>query len=111
MGIAGAPSFAAEPLKYSVQPVAEKKIKQLPAGPLYWRVENFPTVEQAKAAVSRALHLLQPGDSFQLISFSINASRLGQAPLEATPENAEQGLQYLNSLRGEGGTMMIESRM
>ena len=44
-------------------------------------------IEQAKAAVQRGLRLLQPGDSFQLISFSINASRLGDAPLAATPEN------------------------
>ena len=65
-------------------------------------------IEQAKAAVRRGLDLLQPGDSFQLISFSMRASRLGHAPLEATPENVQQGLQYLNSLRGEGGTMMIE---
>jgi Ca-activated chloride channel homolog len=65
-------------------------------------------IEQAKAAVRRGLRLLQPGDSFQLISFSINASRLGRAPLEATPENVQRGLQYLNSLQGEGGTMMIE---
>jgi Ca-activated chloride channel family protein len=65
-------------------------------------------IEQAKAAVRRGLRLLQPGDSFQLISFSINASRLGHAPLEATPENVQRGLQYLNSLQSEGGTMMIE---
>jgi len=65
-------------------------------------------IEQAKAAVARGLRLLQPGDSFQLISFSINTSRLGDTPLEATPENIQRGLQYVDSLRGEGGTMMIE---
>ncbi|HEY7248527.1 MAG TPA: hypothetical protein VH678_32080 [Xanthobacteraceae bacterium] len=26
------------------------KVKQLPNGPLYWRIENFPTLERAKAA-------------------------------------------------------------
>jgi hypothetical protein len=36
--------------QYTVKPVAEKKIKQLPEGPLYCRVENFPTVAQAQAA-------------------------------------------------------------
>jgi hypothetical protein len=35
--------------KYVVEPVAELKVKQLPAGPLYWRIENFPTLGQAKA--------------------------------------------------------------
>lgn len=38
------------PARYIVKPVVEKKIKKLPTGPLYWRIENFPTVEQAKAA-------------------------------------------------------------
>jgi quercetin dioxygenase-like cupin family protein len=36
---------------YVVKRVVEKKVKQLPAGPLYWRVENFPTLEEAKAAI------------------------------------------------------------
>ena len=35
---------------YVVKPVAELKTRQLPAGELYWRIENFPTLEQAKAA-------------------------------------------------------------
>ncbi len=65
-------------------------------------------IEQAKAAVARGLRLLRPGDSFQLVTFSITASRLGDAPLEATAENVQRGLSYLSSLQGEGGTMMIE---
>jgi hypothetical protein len=42
-------NWAAE-VKYVVKPIAEMKVKQLPKGPLYWRVENFPTLDQAKAA-------------------------------------------------------------
>jgi len=38
---------------YVVKPVAEMKLKQLPAGPLYWRVETFPTLADAQAAASR----------------------------------------------------------
>jgi hypothetical protein len=40
----------AEDVQYVVKPIAEMKVKQLPKGPLYWRVENFPTLDQAKAA-------------------------------------------------------------
>jgi hypothetical protein len=36
--------------KFIIKPVVEKKIKQLPAGPLYWRLENFATLAQAQAA-------------------------------------------------------------
>ena len=45
------PSLAAEEQKYVVQPVAQKKVAQLPDGPLYWRVETFPSLTDAKAAV------------------------------------------------------------
>jgi hypothetical protein len=43
-----APASAQE--KYVVKPVAELRTNQLPSGPLYWRIENLPTLEQAKAA-------------------------------------------------------------
>jgi len=36
--------------EFRIKPVAEKKLKALPAGPLFWRVENFPTLAQAQAA-------------------------------------------------------------
>jgi len=39
--------------KYVVKPVAAKKIRQLPSGPLYWRVENFPTLEAANTAAAK----------------------------------------------------------
>jgi hypothetical protein len=45
------PSTAAAQQQYVVKPVAQRKIKQLPTGPLYWRVENFPTLADANAAV------------------------------------------------------------
>ena len=40
----------ANDVPYVVKPIAEMKVKQLPKGPLYWRVENFPTLDGAKAA-------------------------------------------------------------
>ena len=36
--------------QFTIKPVAEKKVKQLPAGPLFWRIENFPALAQAQAA-------------------------------------------------------------
>ena len=44
------PSAWAADVRYVVKPIAEMKVKQLPKGPLYWRVENFPTLDKAKAA-------------------------------------------------------------
>lgn len=41
----------AAPAPYTVKPLAQKKVGQLPAGPLYWRVETFPTLADARSAV------------------------------------------------------------
>ncbi len=43
-------SSPASTQQFEVKPIAEKKIQQLPPGPLFWRVYNFPTLDDAKAA-------------------------------------------------------------
>jgi quercetin dioxygenase-like cupin family protein len=48
-----AASMAAAQQKYVVEPIAEMKVKQLPAGELFWRVESFPSLEAAKTAAPR----------------------------------------------------------
>ena len=40
--------------KFEIKSVAEKKIQQLPAGTLFWRIDNFPTLAQARAAAGPA---------------------------------------------------------
>lgn len=47
--LAAPPASAVEP--YVVTPIAQKKINQLPSGPLFWRVENFATLADAQVAV------------------------------------------------------------
>jgi Ca-activated chloride channel homolog len=69
---------------------------------------NGRPLAQAKAAIECGLGLLQRGDSFQLITFSVGASQFGDAPLEATPEHVQKALRYLRGVNSEGGTMMIE---
>jgi hypothetical protein len=46
------PSTAVAQEKLVIKPVAEKKLERLPTGPLYWRLETFPTLAQAQAAAS-----------------------------------------------------------
>lgn len=67
-----------------------------------------PPIAQAKAAVTRALRSLEPDDTFQVIRFSNDASQFGPEPILATGENVRRGLEYVRSLQGQGGTMMIE---
>ena len=69
---------------------------------------NGRPLDQARAAVTHALQKLTPRDTFQIIDFSNTASQLGPAPINATPENLRNGLAYLASFNGSGGTEMIE---
>jgi hypothetical protein len=49
----GVPAIAPQeaiPPPLQVKPLAERKVHELPAGPLFWRIENFPSLPQAQAA-------------------------------------------------------------
>ncbi len=70
-------------------------------------MNGFP-IEKAKGALCYALNRLRPGDSFQVIRFSNNASKFGPAPVEATAANIRRAVKYVKGLKGSGGTMMIE---
>jgi hypothetical protein len=50
---AAVPSKATAQGKLVIEPVAEVKLKQLPPGPLYWRIDNFQSLAAAKAAAGR----------------------------------------------------------
>jgi hypothetical protein len=41
---------AAAAQRLEVKPVVERKVTRLPEGPLFWRIENVPTLAQAQAA-------------------------------------------------------------
>jgi len=43
-------TVVAAPPALVIKPLAERKVAELPAGTLYWRIENFPTLDAAKAA-------------------------------------------------------------
>jgi quercetin dioxygenase-like cupin family protein len=45
--LASAPVAAQQ---FEVKAIAERKVQQLPPGPLFWRIDNFPTLAQAQAA-------------------------------------------------------------
>ncbi|HEY6431248.1 MAG TPA: cupin domain-containing protein [Acetobacteraceae bacterium] len=45
-------STAAQAQRFEVTPVTEKKVSQLPPGPLFWRIDTFPTLAKAQAAAS-----------------------------------------------------------
>lgn len=78
-----------------IKPVAEKKLKQLPAGPLYWRVETLPSLEQARAAagdtalaaeVSRKSWLFTLGPKGGTTPGASKVAEIGPVPIIAAPE-------------------------
>jgi hypothetical protein len=48
----GVSSAAVGQPKLRVKPLAEKNVTQLPAGPLVWRIETFPTKAEAERATT-----------------------------------------------------------
>ncbi|MET0894097.1 MAG: cupin domain-containing protein [Pseudoxanthomonas sp.] len=47
---AAAPTATLVPGSLTIRKLTEKKVSALPPGPLFWRVENFDSLEQARAA-------------------------------------------------------------
>jgi quercetin dioxygenase-like cupin family protein len=50
VGMAQSTLAAMAQAEFKIAPVAEKRVAELPAGPLYWQIENFPTRAEAEAA-------------------------------------------------------------
>jgi quercetin dioxygenase-like cupin family protein len=121
-------STAAQAQKFDITPVAEKKISQLPRGPLFWRVDTFPTLPKAQAAASPAaltaevdgkawLFTLGPPDgsspggskvaeigpvpSIAAPEYLLRVVRSGGPPGAETPVHAHPGSESFYVLRGE----------
>ncbi len=63
-------------------------------------------IDASKAFMVQALVKLRPTDTFRIIRFSDSATEFSEFPLPATRQNIARGLAYVESLDGEGGTMM-----
>jgi len=89
----------------TVTPVVEKKIGELPAGPLYWRIENFPTLAAAQAAASPTSLATEASGKVWLFTLGAKdgstpggskVTQIGPVPVVAAP-------QYLLRLNRAGG--------
>src|SRR5262245_34462661 len=93
-----------------VKGLAEKKVRELPAGPLFWRIENFPTRAQAQAAAGPMGLVAESGGKVWL--FTLGASG-GSSPgavstLEVgpiAPLSAPEYLLRINEASGAPGTI------
>jgi hypothetical protein len=107
MGMPPTAPPAAAQQKFEIKNVAEKRLKQLPAGTLYWRVENFPTLAQAQARAAAGDASLAAEVSGKVWLFTLAAkdgatpgaskvAEIGPVPRIAAPE-------YLLRINHAGG--------
>jgi hypothetical protein len=98
---------ASQPGQFIVSPVSEKQLNVLPPGPLYWRIENFPTLDQAQsaaaasptslaAAVSGKVWLFTLGPKGGTTPGATEVAEIGPVPVFAAPE-------YLLRINHAGG--------
>jgi hypothetical protein len=91
------PPTAAEPGKFIVSPVAQKKLSALPPGPLYWRIENFSTLELAQKAADASPTALAAEVSGKIWLFTLGpkggatpggttVAEIGPVPVFTAPE-------------------------
>jgi Ca-activated chloride channel family protein len=71
-------------------------------------MSGFP-IEKAKETMDLALTHMNPGDTFNLITFSGDTHILFPGPLPATAANIALAREFLASRRGSGGTEMMKA--
>jgi hypothetical protein len=94
--------------KFEIKAVAEKRLKQLPSGTLYWRLENFPTLAQAEAAAGPASLAAEAAGKVWLFTLGPKggATRGGSKVVEigpVPPINAPEYLLRINRASGPPG--------
>jgi mannose-6-phosphate isomerase-like protein (cupin superfamily) len=106
--VIGAPAYAQQPL--SIKPIAEKKVTQLPAGELYWRIENVATLDAAKAATGQWGLAAQAAGKVWLFTLGERggSSGAGAKVTEVGPIPRVQAAEYLlriNEATGPNGAV------
>ncbi|HVC11361.1 MAG TPA: hypothetical protein VNE59_06980 [Burkholderiales bacterium] len=93
-----------------IKKLAQKKVSELPAGPLYWRIENFATISQAQAAAGPWSLVAESGGKVWLFTLGSagGASPNGHKVAEVGPIARVAAPQYIlriNDASGAPGSM------
>jgi hypothetical protein len=89
-----------------VKPIAEKKVTELPSGPLFWRLENFPELAQAQAAAGPTGLVAQSGGKVWLFTLGPagGTSTGGAKVAEVGPISTETMPEYLLRINEASGS-------
>lgn len=101
-------AIAQQPL--AIKPLAEKNVEELPDGPLFWRIERFSALAQARAAAGRWSLIAEAGDRVWLFTLGpAGGSSVGGvkvAEVEPIPRvHASQYLLRINQASGAPGSI------
>lgn len=96
---------AANAQEFVVKPIAEKKVKELPPGPLFWRVETFPSLEQAQAAAGSFALAAPAAGRFWLFTLGPSGAATpgGSKVAEIGPVAPLTAPEYLLRINNAGG--------
>lgn len=91
--------------KFDVTSVAEKKVAQLPPGPLFWRIDNFPTLGEAQAAAGPTALAAEVAGKAWLFTLGPpgGSSSGGSKVAEIGPVPAIPAPEYLLRINSTGG--------
>jgi hypothetical protein len=101
-------ALAQQPLV--IKRLAEKKVAALPGGPLYWRVENFATLDEAQAAATQWSRVAESAGKVWLFTLgAAGASSTGGTKVAEvgpiTRVSASQYLLRINDASGRPGSI------
>ena len=104
-GLCLLPSSAISQQALVVKPLAEKKVTELPTGPLFWRLENFPTLAQAQAAAGPTGLAAESGGKVWLFTLGATggSSASGAKVAEVGPLPQVVATQYLLRINEASG--------
>jgi quercetin dioxygenase-like cupin family protein len=104
VGLAFLPGVSAqEPLVITA--LNEKTVTELPAGPLFWRVETFPTLEAARAVEGPTALVAESAGQIWLVTLGLEgeSSPGGASVTEIGPLPVVQATQYLLRINESSG--------
>lgn len=101
----GLPPSAAMAQQLVIKSLAEKKVTELPPGPLFWRLENFPALGEAQAAAGPTALVAQAGGKVWLFTLGPagGASAGGTKVAEVGPVPSVVATQYLLRINEASG--------
>ncbi|NBJ11328.1 cupin domain-containing protein [Microvirga sp. SYSU G3D207] len=104
-GLLVLPSLATAQQTFSVKPLVEKKVTELPAGDLFWRIETFDSKEQAQAAAGPLGLVAEYEGKVWLFELGRagEASKGGKRVAEIGPLPKVNASQYLLRINEAGG--------